>query len=100
MKTLYVRITTNTPPYYDIDKAIVYKEYKEYGIAITRYLPDWCYKLTDIETGLSAGKSFNKLKDAKSFMDHTEEVNFINWYKAVEKARATPRYESYKIKVR
>ena len=99
MKTMYIRIVANTRAGYDIDKAIVYKEYKEYGIAITRYPAYTHYYLTDIETGLSASKSFRKLKDAKSFMDHTEEVNFIDWYKAVEKARTTPRYESLKIKV-
>ena len=99
MKTMYVRIIANTRAGYEIDKAIVYKEYKEYGIAITRYPAHIHYALTDIETGLNAGKSFKKLKDAKSFMDHTEEVNFINWYNAVQKARKTTRYESLKIKV-
>lgn len=72
-----------------------YKCYKEYGIAITESIDyKGYYVLTDIETGFKAGKSFNKLKDAKSFMEHTEEANFIEWYEALKKARLTYNYKS------
>lgn len=76
------------------------KIYKDYGIAITK-IPNYTngsrvYTLTDIETGLSCGKSFIKLSDAKSFMDHTEEANFHNWFNAVCKARLG---DSYKVAV-
>lgn len=76
------------------------KIYEDYGIAITK-VPNYIkgnhvYTLTDIETGLSCGKSFTKLSDAKSFMDHTEEPNFRIWFKAVCKARLG---DSYKVAV-
>lgn len=72
-----------------------YKCYKEYGIAITESIDyKGYYVLTDIETGFKAGKQFSKLKDAKSFMEHTEKVNFIKWYKALKKARLTYNYKS------
>ena len=75
-----------------------YKQYKKYKIAITESIDYRCkyYTLTDIETGMKAGKSFNKLKDAKSFMENTEEANFINWYNAVEHARNTKTYKDMK----
>lgn len=73
-----------------------YKCYKEYGIAITESIDyKGYYVLTDIETGLKAGKQFNKLKDAKSFMEHTEDINFKEWYEELEKARKTKFYSTY-----
>ena len=98
MKEIYIRVTANTRIGYDIIRTKVLKEYKEYEIAIVKY--GGRYSLTDIKTGLNCGKWFNKLKDAKSFMEHTEEVKFRNWFEAVERARKTERYKHLEIKVR
>lgn len=98
MKEMYIRIHANTRIGYDIIRTKVHKEYKEYEIAIVKY--DGRYSLTDIKTGLNCGKWFNKLKDAKSFMEHTNEINFINWYKAVEHARNTDGYQKKILRVR
>ena len=67
------------------------KIYKDYGIAITK-LKDKLYTLTDIKTGLGCGKHFIKFSDAKSFMDHTEEANFKNWFNAIIKVRLNEQY--------
>ena len=101
MKTLYIRIPAPNQFGYEIISSKVYKEYPEFGVAITKseYFID-SYRITDMKTGLSCGKSFTKLKDAKSFMEHTEELNFKNWYDAVEKARKTERYHKSIIEVR
>ena len=98
MKEIYIRVNANTRIGYDIIRTKVCKEYKKYEIAIVKY--DDRYSLTDIKTGLGCGKSFNKLKDAKSFMEHTEELNFINWYEAVEHARNTDGYQKKILRVR
>ena len=75
-------------PHYGFVYVNCYKCYKEYGIAITESIDyKGYYELTDIETGYKVGKRFNKLKDAKSFMEHTEEANFIKWYKALKKTK-------------
>ena len=81
-------------PHYGFVYVNCYKCYKEYGIAITESIDyKGYYELTDIETGYKVGKRFNKLKDAKSFMEHTEEANFIKWYKALKKTRLTMYYK-------
>ena len=98
MKEIYIRVNANTRIGYDIIRAKVFKEYKEYEIAIVRY--DGRYSLTDIKTGLNCGKWFNKLKDAKSFMEHTEEANFHKWYKQVVTARSTDGYQKKILRVR
>ena len=67
------------------------KVYKDFGIAITK-LKDKVYTLTDIESGLGCGKHFIKFSDAKSFMYHTEEANFKNWFNAIIKVRLTEQY--------
>ena len=91
MKEIYIRVYANTRIGYDIIRTKVYKEYKEYEIAIVKC--DDKYTLTDIKTGLGCGKRFDKLKDAKSFMEHTEEANFIKWYNLVLRARKTKTYK-------
>lgn len=98
MKEIYVRIGANTRIGYDIIRTKIFKEYKEFEVVIVKV--DNRYTLTDIKSGLGCGKSFMKLKDAKSFMEHTEEANFKNWYDAVEKARQTERYSKLILKVR
>lgn len=98
MKEIYIRVGANTRIGYDIIRTKIFKEYKEYEIVIIK-LNDR-YVLTDIKTGLSCGKSFSKLKDAKSFMEHIEEINFKNWYNAVQNARTTERYSNLILKVR
>lgn len=100
MKTIYVRKTSYNQFGYEITTAVVYKEYPEFGVAITKISYKDLYTITDIKTGLSCGRSFTKLKDAKSFMEHTEELNFKNWYDAVENARKTERYHKSIIEVR
>lgn len=98
MKEIYIRVYANTRIGYDIIRTKVCKEYKQYEIVIVKI--DGSYTLTDIKTGLGCGKRFNKLKDAKSFMEHTEEANFINWYKKVEKARNTDGYQKKILRIR
>ena len=98
MKEIYIRVYANTRIGYDIIRTKVYKEYKEYEIAIVKY--DGRYVLTDIKTGLGCGKRFNKLKDAKSFMEHTDEINFHKWYKQVVTARSTDGYIKKILRVR
>lgn len=101
MKILYIRIPAPNRFGYEIISTKVYKEYPEFGVAITKseYFID-SYRITDMKTGLSCGKSFTKLKDAKSFMEHTEELNFKKWYEKVENARKTERYHKSIIEVR
>ena len=67
------------------------KVYKDFGIAITK-LKDNVYTLTDIESGLGCGKHFIKFSDAKSFMEHTDKANFINWFNAISIVRLTSSY--------
>ena len=98
MKEIYIRVNANTRIGYDIIRTKVHKEYKEYGVSIIKY--DGYYVIVDTASGLQASRRFNKLKDAKSFMEHTEELNFINWYKAVEKARNTDEYQKKILRVR
>ena len=98
MKTLYVRVFADNIFGYELIKCNIYKEYKEYEIVIVKV--ENRYSLTDIKTGLKCGKWFYNLKDAKSFMEHTEEINFINWYKKVEEIRTTEAYKNKIIRVR
>lgn len=100
MKTIYIRIPAPNQFGYELISSKVYKEYPEFGLAITKISYKDLYRITDIKTGLSCGKSFTKLKDAKSFMEHTEEVNFKKWYEKVESARKTSRYHKSIIEVR
>ena len=101
MKTIYVRICADNKFGYDIVSANMYKEYPEYGVAITKTnLHGDYYRITDIKSGLHCNRLFKKLKNAKSFMEHTEEANFKNWYDAVQKARTTERYSKLILKVR
>lgn len=98
MKEIYIRVNANTRIGYDIIRTKVCKEYKEYEIAIVKY--NGSYLLTDIKTGLGCGKRFNKLKDAKSFMEHTEEANFINWYTLIKYVRNTDGYQKKILQIR
>lgn len=98
MKEIYIRVYANTRIGYDIIRTKVYIEYKEYEIAIVKY--NGRYVLTDIKTGLGCGKRFDKLKDAKEFMNYPEKRNFIDWYKAVLKARNTDGYKKKILRVR
>ena len=101
MKTLYVRLTADNKFGYDIISSPMYKEYPEFGVAITKtkFYNDF-YRITDIKTGTYCGRSFKQLKDAKAFMEHTEESNFKDWYKEVEKARQSERYQRLIIRIR
>lgn len=92
MKTIkyYNRLTNK---YEDIK---VYKIYEDYGIAVTNNPSVYrtrTYVLTDLKTGLGCGKLFKKIDDAKSFMEHTEDANFCNWWESVQKARSTDYYK-------
>ena len=74
------------------------KVYEEYGIAITK-IPKYIkgkhvYTLTDIETGLGCGKTYSKFSDAKSFMEHTEEANFIKWFDRLSEVRSLDTYKA------
>ena len=98
MKTLYVRVIADNIFGYELVKCNDYKDYPEYGVSIIKY--NDTYSIVDTNTGLNASRRYYKLKDAKSFMDHTEEINFINWYKKVEEARTTEAYKSKILRVR
>lgn len=89
MKTtkLYNRLVDK---YVDVN---VHKSYDKYGIIITDGFTGGYY-LIDIKSGLFI-RHFRKLKDAKSFMEHTEEENFKNMIKLVEKARNCRIYAQY-----
>lgn len=101
MKKIYVRYQNQRDVHgYSIEYTPMYREYPEYGVCITRNNYNGYFIITDIKTGLGCGRSFKKLKDAKSFMEHIEEVNFQNWLETVERARKTERYKSLIIKVR
>ena len=91
MKKVYVRYLKT------IEFTPVYKEYPEYGVSITKNNYNDLYVITDIKTGLGCGKSFKKLKDAKSFMEDINKANFRNWFRAIEKARNTEMYKKYEL---
>lgn len=98
MKQIYCRVIANNKFGYELIKCNVYKEYPDYQVSIIKY--DDVYNIVDTKTGLKASGNFYKLKNAKSFMEHTEEQNFIEWYKAVERARNTVAYIQKIITVR
>lgn len=98
MKQIYIRVLANNKFGYDIISCNEYKYYPEYDLSIIKYLDK--YSVVDTKTGLRASKYFNKLKDCKSFMEHTEEQNFINWLGAVNRARTSERYNKLILRIR
>ena len=71
----------------------VLKNYPEYGLVIHKGISTSNYILTDSKSGLFV-KSFNKLKDAKAYVDANNK-DFNDLYVAVEKARNTISYLKY-----
>ena len=89
-KKIYVRLATHSG--YKFEDAIVYFEYSDYGVAITRAEWQSRYHITDIRTGVGAGKSFRLLREAREFLeDNLDE--FTDWYLKLEKIRKLESYD-------